>query len=449
MMSNYPAGKDNLTVDTAGTDEMTAHAELHNSANDAINAIQDFVGVTQGDGSTTVVEGINIISGKVDGLVEGLEDALGVNIDIDGNITIDPDKPSIIVPEPDDSKFDRGEGELNYANAVELGDAVDALKQNGGSGGDDKFDRGTGDLEYPNAVAMGAAVRANEGDINTNAGNITINSENFASLLAELNLTIDGEGNISINPNPPSNPNLDISSKFDKGTGDLEYKDAVVLGQAVKTNEGDISKNANNINNLLAGLNLEINPDGSVNIIGGGQAPDISELEQGIANNATAIEGKFDIGAGTTTLNDATVMEAAIDENAVNIETLVVALGGSIDSIGDIEIDALPDQDGKDGQFLTTDGDKASWAEIVIPDALPDGGSEGKFLSVNADGDAIWAEPKTADIKLSADDTNSFVVIDELGEFENQSDVNTTIAEKAYFRGQTITWGELANKTTG
>jgi len=97
------------------------------------------------------------------------------------------------------------------------------------------------------------------------------------------------------------------------------------------------------------GLNLEIDADGNITIElpGGGTPP--------------SFDDKFDVGTGTTTLNDATTMEAAIDANTSDISLLVTGLGGDINNI---EVDALPDQTGANGKFLTTDGSDASWADV-------------------------------------------------------------------------------------
>ena len=54
-------------------------------------------------------------------------------------------------------------------------------------------------------------------------------------------------------------------------------------------------------------------------------------------------------------------MEAAIDANTSDINLLVTGLGGDINNI---EVDALPDQTGANGKFLTTDGNDASWADV-------------------------------------------------------------------------------------
>lgn len=53
-MANYPTGKDDLKTGIKGTDPMADHAELHNLVNDAVNAIQDFVGVSGGNESSTL-----------------------------------------------------------------------------------------------------------------------------------------------------------------------------------------------------------------------------------------------------------------------------------------------------------------------------------------------------------------------------------------------------------
>ena len=354
-MSNYPTGKDNLKVDTAGNDEMTAHAELHNTANDAINAIQDFIGTSAGDGSVTIVEGINFIAGHV----EAIENALGVTIEIDadGNVTITPNQDGPVIPIPsDDTKLDKGttrydsaeaiekdmdgkfpagDGDLKYTDAKALGDAVDELAQGGGSSDDDKFDVGEGPLDYKDATVLGKAVKANEEAI-TNINENGYDDEELRGL---------------------------IGDKFDKGTGDLEYPDAVALEQAVKKNEGNISTNADNItinsenfNDLLAELNLTID---NGNIVPGEPDPD----------NPLDISSKFDKGTGTTTLNDATLMEEAIDKNAeeitknkTNIENISTNIGGTINIDGTVQ---FPDDVETDLSKLATkqereDGDTAN-----------------------------------------------------------------------------------------
>ena len=60
-------------------------------------------------------------------------------------------------------------------------------------------------------------------------------------------------------------------------------------------------------------------------------------------------------------------MEDAIESNKADIDNVVVNLGGSVDIDGNItidNIDALPDQTGQDGNFLTTNGTDASWSDV-------------------------------------------------------------------------------------
>ncbi len=298
----------------------------------------------------------------------------------------------------------------NYATTAEL----DAVKL-------DKLSRGK-DLVAPDAKTLEDSIKTNADaiallenyDDTALAGRVSNNETAISNIQTEQ---------ITQNTNITTNA-TEIAKKFNKGDGPLDYIDATILGKAVKTNEGGISKNATIINNLAKELNLEIDTDGSITINGGGEVPNLNELEKGIEDNAIAIEDKFDLGAGTTNYNDATEMEAAIDNNtdnittnATNIEAVVGVLGGDINDIGGIVIDSLPPQGGKDGLFLQTDGSKAS-----------------------------WVAPKTEDILLS-DDSFLFAELPTGGNVFKQSEANEYIAKNAYFRGQTITWGQLANKT--
>ncbi len=609
-----------LKVDIDPTDEMSDHAEQHNAANKAIvELVNELGGEVDVDGNINIEGGLGggvptpkpedkmkvlatdgnnydwaqltteylPLADPQDGIdafgiidepantqqqanvafykwieintesIEGVADALGLTIKIDDSSNI------IIEIDPDN------DGILDVSN---------------------KFDKGDGTLDYANAVILGQAVKKNEGEISTNADNITINSDNFTTLLGELNLTIDPDGSINIigGGEVPDLNELEkrieenataIADKFDIGTGSLDYADAVILGQAVKKNEGEIAgnknaigENADDIESISIRLdaleNTSLSSEWTIRVDGGGpdageislnnaawesvtvlkiatedangvsydfesvkagdtiqigvgasgraagssaayiitsvtggefdvehlastgaptagftavvavypqfdpssyattaelnaveadklskgaglvaanakvledkidtNAGDISTNTTNIATNTTNIEAnktnienvvniiggevtdgnitlpppididsKFDKGA--TTYADAGVMEADIKNNATdisnnttnittnatNIEAVVEVLGGDIDNIGGIEIDALPPQTGADGKFLTTDGSKASWEDIDIPDALPIGGSEGDLLSQNASGDAVWVD---------------------------------------------------------
>ena len=219
-------------------------------------------------------------------------------------------------------------------------------------------------LVAANAKVLEDAINTNATNIETNKTNIAANKENIENVVSIIGGEVT-DGNITL-PAP-----IDIDSKFD--AGDTTAKDAKELEDAIGLNTTNIDANKENINDLI------VNIGGSVN-------PDTGEI---VLPDPIDIDSKFDIGAGTTTLNDATAMEAAIDANTENVTKLINGLGGDVENI---EIDGLPPQTGEDGKFLTTDGSKASWAEIAIPDALPGGGSEGDFLSQNASGDAVWVD---------------------------------------------------------
>ena len=405
--------------------------------------------------------------------VKELALALGLEleVDVDGNITINVD-PNGTNPSLDD-KFDAndaaGDAPANLTNAKDMEDAIesnkadidnlvvnlggsvdidgnitidniDALPDQSGQDGKflttdgtdaswvdaDVFPKGTSsyadaqDVEDAIVAITGLEVLAFQGNVSDAVSLPGGAEEGDVYLVEDVSefhvMTSDGWkflGKLGISAAELAQLQSDIAGKYEAGVGPLDYADATVLGQAVKANEGSISENATNINNLAAELNLVINPDGSIEIIGGGQVPDLSDLEQGIADNATAIDGKFDIGTGTTNLNDATTMEAAIDANTENIGKLVTGLGGNIDSI---DVDALPDQSGQGGKFLTTDGSDASWGDVPSDDTkfdkgtttynnagdaqaaieaiegLPSGGSDGDVLTISGT-DATWSDP--------------------------------------------------------
>ena len=62
-------------------------------------------------------------------------------------------------------------------------------------------------------------------------------------------------------------------------------------------------------------------------------------------------------------------------------------------------IDALPDQTGHNGQFLTTDGSSADWTTV---DALPtQSGNTGKYLTTNGS-TASWAEVDSSEVSMNS-----------------------------------------------
>ena len=515
-----------LRVDIDPTDEMSDHAQQHNAANKAIvDLVNELGGEVDVDGN---------ISGLVGGVPEPQAEDAGKVLATNGTnydwaqLTTEylplaepqTQNPFGIDEEPASTQQQANTAFYKWIDintrsiedlADELGLKIEIDGENivieidpDGSGILDvskKLDKGDG-LEAENARVLELAIQKNAEDISTNTENITINSENFVTLLAELNLTIDNDGNISVKPGDPSNPSLDISSKFDKGPEDgllraRTYDNAALMEMAIKANAAEIADVGGKIDEIienelpelqvdLAGYfpkyaedddvqeallyptasemgtavaqNVnDISTETSERIAGdentlkevakkydAGDVPEgenrtyanayvleqaVEKNAENIATNATNIEenktnienvvgiiggevtdgnitlpdpididSKLDKGTDLVA-QDAKELEDAIGENAANIsanaaniEAVVEVLGGTIDNISGIEIDALPPQDGADGKFLTTDGSVASWADIDIPDALPDGGNEGEFLSLDDKGDAVWVD---------------------------------------------------------
>jgi hypothetical protein len=83
MATVFPTSKDNLTNPNS-TDELVGHAAQHANANDAIEALETVVGVTNSADSNSLTYKINNLSTAVDGLTNNsgyVEELLG----LDGN----------------------------------------------------------------------------------------------------------------------------------------------------------------------------------------------------------------------------------------------------------------------------------------------------------------------------------------------------------------------------
>lgn len=83
MATVFPTSKDNLTNPNS-TDELVGHAAQHANANDAIEALETVVGITNSEDSNSLTYKINTLSTTVDGLTNNtgqVEELLG----LDGN----------------------------------------------------------------------------------------------------------------------------------------------------------------------------------------------------------------------------------------------------------------------------------------------------------------------------------------------------------------------------
>lgn len=83
MATAFPTSKDNLT-NPSGSDELTGHAAQHANANDAIEALETAVGVTNSTDSNSLTYKINTLSSELEG-ISNTSDAITELLGLDGN----------------------------------------------------------------------------------------------------------------------------------------------------------------------------------------------------------------------------------------------------------------------------------------------------------------------------------------------------------------------------
>lgn len=273
-----------------------------------------------------------------------------------------------------------------YANSMKYTD--DEIAKITHPDQDKKFDRGEGTLEYNDAVTMGKAVKQNFDDIKALSGyddkplsdRVTQNEKDIVAIQGEQTTQ-----NNNISKNETS-----INNKFDKGT--TSYADAKAMEDAIKDGDSTTLTNANaytdskvgNIDTSTLATKVELAAEETARIAGdttlqenidaikqyddtalAGRVTtnegDITNLKAeqvtqntAIQTNKDAIDAivvpdvsdlatkdyvdaadatKFDKGTGTTNLNDATAMEAAIDKNAADIDSHKNAINDNADAI--------------------------------------------------------------------------------------------------------------------
>ena len=128
----------------------------------------------------------------------------------------------------------------------------------------------------------------------------------------------------------------------------------------------------NTLNELAAALNDDENFAATTASVIGTKAPIDSPNLTGIPTAPTAASGTSTTQIATTEF----------------VQTEIAAF------------DALPDQTGNDGKYLTTDGTTTSWETV---DALPDQtGNEGKYLTTNG-ASASWVEIEQGGVTIQTD----------------------------------------------
>ena len=83
MATSFPTSKDNLSNPEA-SDSLSGHASQHQNANDAIEAIENVIGVTNSADSSTITYKVNNLSTLVDGLTNNT-DTISELLGLEGN----------------------------------------------------------------------------------------------------------------------------------------------------------------------------------------------------------------------------------------------------------------------------------------------------------------------------------------------------------------------------
>jgi hypothetical protein len=83
MATSFPTSKDSLS-NPASTDELAGHAEQHANANDAIEAIENVIGVTNSTDSSTITYKVNNLSTAVTSLTNNT-DTISELLGLEGN----------------------------------------------------------------------------------------------------------------------------------------------------------------------------------------------------------------------------------------------------------------------------------------------------------------------------------------------------------------------------
>jgi hypothetical protein len=83
MATAFPVEKDNLS-NPESTDSLVGHAQQHQNVNDAIEAIEDVIGITNSSDSSSITYKVNELSTLVDGLTNNT-DTISELLGLDGN----------------------------------------------------------------------------------------------------------------------------------------------------------------------------------------------------------------------------------------------------------------------------------------------------------------------------------------------------------------------------
>ena len=83
MATTFPTSKDNLT-NPAANDELSGHAAQHTNANDAIEALENVVGVTNSTDANSLTYKLSTLQTTVSG-ISSSSDAISTQLGLEGN----------------------------------------------------------------------------------------------------------------------------------------------------------------------------------------------------------------------------------------------------------------------------------------------------------------------------------------------------------------------------
>jgi len=210
---------------------------------------------------------------------------------------------------------------------------------------------------------------------------------------------------------------LNVLDGVDVLTSEINYLKGVTSDIQTQL-DNKVIKNSN----ITGSTKTKITYDSKGLVTGGAdlEASDIPSLTLGKISDITVSAASINALDGIDTSTTVQTQINAKQDALVSGENIKTINGSSVLGSGNLNIDALPSQTGHTGQFLTTDGSDASWADV---DALPSqSGNAGKLLTTDGT-DASWM---AKDYYRSLSETQA-----------------TTLLNNGTYNGELVTSGEI------
>ena len=216
---------------------------------------------------------------------------------------------------------------------------------------------------------------------------------------------------------------LNVLDGVDVLTSEINYLKGVTSDIQTQL-DNKVIKNSN----ITGSTKTKITYDSKGLVTGGAdlEASDIPSLTLGKISDITVSAASINALDGIDTSTTVQTQINAKQDALVSGENIKTINGSSVLGSGNLNIDALPSQTGHTGQFLTTDGSDASWADV---DALPSqSGNAGKLLTTDGT-DASWM---AKDYYRSLSETQA-----------------TTLLNNGTYNGEEVQDGEIFNCANG